>query len=231
MITRKFFFSFLLVTVSAVQGTAYAQTQSAEAKMLAILTAKVQDIQNNMVPAGTVVAFAGSQAPKGWLLCDGSVKSKSQFEKLYNAIGYAHGGSGDTFNLPDYRGRFLRGVDGGTGRDPDAAARFAMAPGGNAGNQPGSVQASAFTKHSHSGSIGSMDRNATHSHGYESVAWTSVQNFNAAQYWPSPVYPSYVGKQTNEVNLDHSHSLTIQDNGSSSESRPVNAYVNYIIKY
>ena len=95
-----------------------------------------------MVPPGTVVAFAGSTPPPGWLLCNGSAVTRTQYSTLFAAIGTAHGiGNGSTtFNLPDYRGRFLRGKDGGVGRDPDRATRTAANPGGNVGDAVGSIQ-------------------------------------------------------------------------------------------
>ena len=65
-----------------------------------------------LVPPGTVVAFAGDHIPGGWLLCDGSPVSQTMYPSLFLAIGTAHGSGGATgmFNLPDYRGRFLRGI-------------------------------------------------------------------------------------------------------------------------
>ncbi len=89
------------------------------------------------IPPGTVVAFAGPVAniPNGWLYCDGSSISRATYPRLFSAIGTANGSaSATTFNVPDYRGRFLRGVSDASGRDPDAAARTAMAGGGNTGN-------------------------------------------------------------------------------------------------
>jgi phage-related tail fiber protein len=87
----------------------------------------------------------------GWLLCDGREVSRSTYPALFAAIGTAWGiGNGaTTFNLPDMRGRFLRGVDNGAGRDPDSAARSAT-NGGNAGDRVGSNQGDALGSHSHS---------------------------------------------------------------------------------
>lgn len=59
------------------------------------------------IPAGSLVDFAGSSAPTGWLICDGSAISRSSYAGLYAAIGTSFG-AGDgttTFNLPDTRGR------------------------------------------------------------------------------------------------------------------------------
>jgi len=104
-------------------------------------------------PAGTVTAFAGPTAaiPAGWTLCDGRTASRTEYARLFAAIGTVHG-AGDkatTFNLPDYRGLFLRGVDAGRGRDPDASARLVAAVGGNAGDQVGSTQMDEFRSHNH----------------------------------------------------------------------------------
>ncbi len=62
-------------------------------------------------PVGTVTAFAGATVPAGTLLCDGSAVSRTVYASLFAQIGTTYG-SGDgstTFNLPDYRGMFLRG--------------------------------------------------------------------------------------------------------------------------
>ena len=55
---------------------------------------------------GEIRPFAGTYAPVGWLLCDGSTLSIAQFEVLFNLIGTTYGGDGQTnFRLPDLRGR------------------------------------------------------------------------------------------------------------------------------
>ena len=101
-------------------------------------------------PVGSLVAFAGATAPSGWLLCDGRAVSRTTYSALFAAIGTAWGvGDGSTtFNLPDMRGRFLRGVDNGAGRDPDSALRFPT-NGGNAGDRVGSGQSDEFRSHRH----------------------------------------------------------------------------------
>lgn len=100
-------------------------------------------------PIGAVFPFAGVNVPASirgnWVLCDGAPKEGgAEFKPLFSAIGYAHGNPGaGKFNLPDYRGAFLRGVDGGRGYDPDARARTPVKPGGNAGDLVGSAQRGA----------------------------------------------------------------------------------------
>jgi hypothetical protein len=108
--------------------------------------------QNVGVPSGAVMAYAGATIPAGWMLCDGAAVSRTgATADLFAAIGTAWGsGNGSTtFNLPDMRGLFLRGVDGSAGKDPDTSTRTASNPGGNTGNAVGSVQGDELESHSH----------------------------------------------------------------------------------
>lgn len=69
-----------------------------------------------VAPTGSVVDFAGSAAPAGWLLCDGSSKSRATYPGLFAVIGTTYGSNdGSTFNVPDCRGRVTVGVGQGTG--------------------------------------------------------------------------------------------------------------------
>ena len=89
----------------------------------------------NAVQPGTVLPYAGElvlisgtpapSAPLGYLFCDGSPVSRSTYASLFSAIS-TNWGSGDgstTFNIPDLRGEFLRGLDTTEGNDPDYATR------------------------------------------------------------------------------------------------------------
>lgn len=64
-------------------------------------------------PTGMVSAFAMDTAPSGWLICDGTPKSRIVYSNLFNAIGTTFGvGDGSTtFDIPDLRGEFVRGYD------------------------------------------------------------------------------------------------------------------------
>ena len=78
-------------------------------------SARTAAVSEAKVPAGCVMAFAGGgTAPNGWFICDGHEVSRSAYPALFAVIGVTYG-SGDgstTFNLPDFRGRFLRGYLG-----------------------------------------------------------------------------------------------------------------------
>lgn len=62
--------------------------------------------------AGSVYLFAGSTAPQGFLLCDGSAVSRDTYATLYAVIGdtYGAGDGSTTFNLPDLTGRVVLGT-------------------------------------------------------------------------------------------------------------------------
>lgn len=65
-----------------------------------------------VVPSGSVIPFAGSTAPQGYLICDGREVSRADYPYLFDAIGTTYG-SGDgntTFNLPNLQDKFIQGA-------------------------------------------------------------------------------------------------------------------------
>lgn len=62
-------------------------------------------------PPGTIIDYAGTSAPTGWLLCFGQSVAVATYQALFNAIGYTYGGSGANFTIPDLRGRVLAGEE------------------------------------------------------------------------------------------------------------------------
>ncbi len=69
-----------------------------------------------LVPTGAILPYGGSSAPTDYLLCDGSSYTTASRLALFNIIGYAYGGSGANFNVPDMRQRFPLGkATSGTG--------------------------------------------------------------------------------------------------------------------
>lgn len=77
------------------------------------LTATLNSLSSQVVQPGSVVPYAGPNAPSGWLPCDGRNVSRTGYAALFAAISTYHGG-GDgstTFALPDLRGRVIAGYD------------------------------------------------------------------------------------------------------------------------
>ena len=178
------------------------------------------------IPPGTIVAFAGmaNAVPDGWFLCDGRAVPRFQYQSLFFAIGTGHGqGDGSTsFNLPDYRGYFLRGADLGTGTDVDAAVRTSLGP--VPPNEVGSMQGDATRVPSDL----LVEQGGAHSHRY------SYPSYHLSGATPLGGYSSGnkdVYQQNNIKNTTgasaHSHGIT----GGNRETRPKNKNVNWIIKY
>ncbi len=61
------------------------------------------------VSVGTIFPYAGATVPDTFLLCDGSALDTTKYAELFEVIGYTFGGSDDSFNLPDLRGKTLVG--------------------------------------------------------------------------------------------------------------------------
>lgn len=159
-----------------------------------------------LLPTGMITAFSGSTDVAEWLICDGREIDRTVYARLFNTIGttYGEGNTTTTFNIPDFRGRFLRGADdagtleGASGRDPDTGARTSMNSGGVSGNAVGSVQSGQIQSHSH-----------------------GISSAGASQ----PVFTGTLGAIFTGPNG------TAGTHGAGgAETRPINAYVNYIIK-
>jgi microcystin-dependent protein len=119
-------------------------------------------ISSNVVPVGSMMLFAGTVVPVGWLECDGAslpitgnyVATWGSFAvtKLHTAIGSVWGAAdAGHFNIPDMRGVVPRGWNHGavdSFADP-LDGRVARKTGGNTGDNVGSFQADGIAAHTH----------------------------------------------------------------------------------
>lgn len=64
------------------------------------------------VPAGSVFWLAAQTAPEGYLICDGSAVSRTEYADLFAAIGttFGTGDGSTTFALPNLQAAFIRGA-------------------------------------------------------------------------------------------------------------------------
>lgn len=87
-------------------------TQMTDSERIATENSNNQFLQSlSFVAVGTIYPFAGSTIPDTFMLCDGSALDTTEYSELFSVIGYTYGGSGDSFNIPDLRGKVLVGCD------------------------------------------------------------------------------------------------------------------------
>ncbi|MCP4136766.1 MAG: hypothetical protein GY754_37700 [bacterium] len=174
------------------------------------LQSDVKILKTQIVPVGSIAPFAGpkDKVPGGWLFCDGSSVSRSEYSALFNVIttSWGVGNGSSTFNLPDLRGMFLRGVSDGSGVDPDSGLRT-NPNGGNSGDAVGSYQDDVFKEHSHD-------------------YWDIWYSENAGT-----AFVSSYGSAASDYNNGQLQIKRTSDATGDPETRPKNAAVSYIVKY
>ena len=208
--------------------TAPAGTNSTQLANTAFVANAVAQLSSNLagvlVQPGAVFPFAGGTLPSGYCLCNGDAVSRSSYAVLFSVIGtlYGVGNGSTTFNLPDLRGSFVRGLDTGRGLDP--------------GRTLGSSQADAYRSHAHSITDVAHTHTATdsgHSHTYTG---TNNNNQNAASgsgAASNSNVQSGAGTSVSYANISVTWSSTgINGTNSAggSETRPHNVAMNWIIK-
>ena len=83
------------------------------------LKTEIKDILNDNMNLGDIKASLQTANHGNWLLCDGQAVSRTDYADLFELVG-TNFGAGDgvtTFNIPDYRGKFLRGLGGNSAED------------------------------------------------------------------------------------------------------------------
>jgi microcystin-dependent protein len=105
------------------------------------------DPNRNVLPVGMICMFPVMGIPNGWIACDGKLHDKRSLPELFNVIGYNYSvlKSGNEFQVPDYRGLFVRGVDYKRGDEP---THTFLDPSG-ARNLDGTVQNDTSKSHWH----------------------------------------------------------------------------------
>jgi len=159
------------------------------------------------VPTGVLYPYAGSSAPSGYVLCDGSAISRTTYAELFAVLGTAYG-SGDgstTFNVPDLRGRVPAGKDNMGG---SAASRLTSGGSGvdgstlgaSGGAQTHTLTVSQMPSHDHSINGIRSDISGLHFHPYNSVVAAGQENYAASGYTDSgPINNTGGGAAHNNV--------------------------------
>jgi len=172
------------------------------------------------VPVGVILPYGGPNAtpyttvPTGYLLCNGVAVSRTTYADLYGIIGvnFGYGDNSTTFNLPDLRGMFLRGLDTVGTEDVDGASKRIARNTGKTGRNIGSYQSYNQMSHTHVSGSDKMISATTVSQATLSTG--AVLGFPAVTFGLTGTGGLAGDSQT----------------PTTSEVRPKNVYVNYIIK-
>jgi microcystin-dependent protein len=200
-----------------------------------------------LTPAGVISQYAGSTAPTGYLLCQGQSVSTTTYSSLFDVIGYAYGGTGSSFNLPNLQNRIP------VGKGPDAEFDTLGETGGSKTN---TLLAANLPLHSHSGTTNhetqthshsgtTSDQNVIHTHNFVAVrgrndiqrAAGTSSFLRANDVSTGVTTESSNGHShtfgTSANNATHNHSFTTDNGpGTSTAVNNLQPYivVNYIIK-
>lgn len=213
----------------------------------------VADTINIIAVPGAITMYGGSTAPTGYLICDGTAVSRTTYADLFTAIGtnYGTGNGTTTFNLPNLVNRFpTGGTPGASGGSADSIVV--------SHNHSGS---SASVGHNHnvsvSGSTAGMGYELVFRQASAVAGWWTGRNddpangvygtmldgtnLNVASYGIyAGMAVGYIGDHghafsgTGATTTDgaHSHSVTVNSNGSSGTGANLPPYtgVRFIIK-
>jgi len=135
--------------------------------------------------------------PDGWLLCNGINIERTAYESLFNAIGETYG-SGDgvsTFTLPDYRGRFLLGLDNMGDSSADITTNEnADILGGYDGEESHTLSIDEMPTHNHTETVRTTSSSgSSNNHGGSKIGGTNtVETSNAGSSQPINILPPFI---------------------------------------
>ncbi|MCL2485330.1 MAG: tail fiber protein, partial [Endomicrobia bacterium] len=158
------------------------------------------------IPPGMIICGGSiATAPEGYLICQGAAVSRITYAALFTTVGtlYGAGDGSTTFNLPDYRGYFLRGQGGNS-------AALNVAQGDAIRNMTGDLNAS-ITDTGNSGF---------------NLATGIFALANLGSQWRAAYAGSVVTANITGANFNASRQVP-----TATENRPLNRAVNYFIKY
>jgi len=190
---------------------------------------RIKDQTGFIMPVGCIMIYGSSEAPAGWLLCDGLAYNRTTYADLYAVIGstYGDGDHSTTFNVPDLRGIFVRGA--GT------SGKLTKANGSAFSATLGAYVNDMEQDHYHTASSNSWDHSHSVSNLYQRLDTGTGTTVSAGH--PPTEYSSGI-IYTNSVNHTHTHDISspLETGGFGmprigGETNPANLGVNYIIKY
>jgi microcystin-dependent protein len=185
----------------------------------------MSDYYTITTPPGSIIAYIGSNDPKGWLICEGRSLSRTTYSNLFSVIStkYGAGDGSTTFNLPNFQGAFLRGSGNQSKNFNGTTITYQGTSVDNIG------QSHATQVHNHTAT--SNDSGHSHYIAQDNLGGGAAERLT---------YGGGVGDHfENGTQTGYANITTTVNNSSSiggiitnsTETRPFNFGVNWIIKY
>ena len=198
-----------------------------------------------VVPVGAIFAFPVDGEVPGYLKCNGTVYSKTQYPKLAMMLTEFSPSNAEQFNVPDLRGQYLRGADETTTNhvDPFGAIDLKTGNTSNITAKAGIKLPDSFKSHNHT------VNDPVHYHdSYQEPHWHFISGsydsnvrvvVDGAPFWGGPTVdgvddtiPTQSGTSIAQPRISvsaNSTGITVNDFGQA-ETRPKSVLVNYYIK-
>jgi len=177
--------------------------------------ANLGGISSTSVPSGMIVMWGASTAPTGFLECDGSSLNTTTYANLYSAIGYTFGGSGSSFNLPDFRGYFPRG--------------WAHSGSVDSGRTLGTTQAANLSAHTHTASVTDPGHKHNSNVGYSDKGGSGNGECYSDNTGGSTIN-GYANPGGGTSTATTGITVTNASTGTGTDNRPINLAIMFIIK-
>ncbi len=178
-----------------------------------------------VAPVGSIMIWAGSTAPTGWLLCDGTAYSTGAYPALYAVIGTTYG-TGIGFMVPNLKGKIPVGLN-------SADASFNTL-GETGGEKTHTITSAELPAHTHTVDPPSTatSSNGDHNHSFSDTYNGSELSDDASDRWVGSDGTTSETDYTSTTGA-HTHTLDVASftSGSAGSSTAMNVLQPYIVLY